>query len=103
MSDHGASIVEGLRDAIAYARGDKRGSRTHTIRVHPADVRSTRERLGLTQAAFASAFGVSIATVRNWEQGRREPEGPARVLLRVIERHPEAVLESLATKRRKRA
>ena len=48
------------------------------------------------QAQFARAFGISLDTLQNWEQGRREPTGPAKVLLRVASRHPEAVLDSVA-------
>lgn len=61
----------------------------------PADPRDVRERLGISQAAFARMFGVSVWTLRNWEQGRRRPEGPARALLRVIEREPEAAKRAL--------
>lgn len=58
-------------------------------------VRAIRERLGMSQAAFARMFGISVATLQNWEQGRRRPEGPARMLLRVIDREPEAVRRAL--------
>jgi len=54
-----------------------------------------RRRLGLSQSRFAAIFGFSPKTIRNWEQGIRHPEGPARVLIRVIEREPEAVLRAL--------
>lgn len=58
-------------------------------------VRLLRRRLGMTQAAFAAAFGLPLGTVRDWEQGRKRPDAPARALLRVIEREPEAVLRAL--------
>lgn len=67
-------------------------------RVRPparVDVKALRQRLGLSQAAFASRFGFSLASVRNWEQGHRRPEGPARVLLRLIQREPAFVLRTL--------
>lgn len=54
-----------------------------------------RGKLGLSQTAFARTLNVSVATVRNWEQGRRHPEGAARTLLRLIDRAPEAVLAAL--------
>jgi putative transcriptional regulator len=63
--------------------------------VWPVDIAATRRRLGLSQSEFAAWFGISPGTLRNWEQGRRVPEGPARVLLRVIEREPEAVRRAL--------
>ncbi len=65
------------------------------MQVPRVDVRQARRKLGLSQAEFARKFGFSAASVRNWEQGRRRPEGPARVLLAVIDRHPEAVEDAL--------
>jgi putative transcriptional regulator len=59
------------------------------------DVKGLRERTGLTQSDFSQMIGVSIRTLQNWEQGRREPEGPAKALLRVVERNPQAVLNAL--------
>ncbi len=85
-------IMAGLEDAIAFAKGDtSRG----VVHVPGTDVKSARKRLGMTQKVFALNFGVSVETVRNWEQGRRQPEGPARVLLAVIDRNPKAVLDVL--------
>jgi putative transcriptional regulator len=97
MSDAGESILEGLEDALAYARGDKSRGTDHRVEVADVDVRAVRKKLGLSQEQFAAAFGVSASTVRNWEQGRRRPEGPARVLLKVIEREPAAVKRALAS------
>jgi putative transcriptional regulator len=67
------------------------------------DVRAVHAKLGMSQHSFAAKFGVSISTVRNWEQGRRRPEGPARVLLTIIDREPEAVERALAGQRLDRA
>ena len=87
-------ILEGLTDAIAYAQGDEtRGA----ARVPDTDVATVRKQLGLSQRKFADLFGISAGTVRNWEQGVREPEGPARVLLAVIAKEPDAVLRALHT------
>lgn len=63
-----------------------------------AYARGVRGRTGLTQAAFASRIGVPIETVRNWEQGKRSPRGPARALLKVIEEAPEAAFAVLGAK-----
>lgn len=60
------------------------------------DARAVREATGLTQEEFALRFGLDLATLRNWEQGRTRPDGPARVLLKVIEREPRAVEAALA-------
>ena len=59
------------------------------------DVRGLREKHGLSQPKFAALMGISVATLRNWEQGRRKPEGSARVLLWVVKMHPEAVFETV--------
>lgn len=83
-------LAASVREGGAVLRGRRKPSRAHEVR--SADIRSLRERFGLSQPKFAALIGVSVATLRNWEQGRRRPEGSARVLLRVVERHPEAVL-----------
>ena len=58
-------------------------------------MRRLRRSLGMTQAAFAATFGLPLGTVRDWEQGRKRPDAPARALLRVIEREPEAAKRAL--------
>jgi putative transcriptional regulator len=88
-------IMAGLQDALAYAQGDSGRGRDTVVSVPDVDVRAARHRLGMTQPVFARTFGVSVATVRNWEQRRRRPEGAARVLLRVIEMNPTAVLQAI--------
>jgi len=62
------AIAEGLEDALAFTRGEKARGHAHRVRARDVDVVATRERLGLSQAEFATAFGVSVSTVRNWEQ-----------------------------------
>jgi putative transcriptional regulator len=98
MSAAGESILAGLHDAIAYAQGDTTTGTAYTVRV-PAevDVKAIRERLGVTQAAFAQRYGFALSSVQNWEQGRRQPEGPARAFLLVIEKEPAAVDRALAS------
>jgi len=89
------SIHRGLTQALAYA---KREAREENYRVHvPAeiDVRAIREKLGLTQTQFAARFAFSVNTLRHWEQGKRQPEGPARAYLQVIARTPKAVERAL--------
>jgi putative transcriptional regulator len=87
-------IMRGLSEALAHAKGED----VPGIRVHvPAsvEVARIREKTGLSQAAFAARIGVSLGTLRNWEQKRREPEGPARVLLAMLDRNPRIVEETL--------
>lgn len=88
-------IMVGLKDALAYAQGDRRKARVTVIDVSASDVKAARQRLGLSQDRFAHAFGVSASTVRKWEQGARRPTGAARVLLRLIERRPRLVRDVL--------
>ena len=96
------SISAGLRDAIASARGHDRRGRVRRVRVPDVDVGAVRAKLGLSQEDFAAAFGVSLGTVRNWEQGRRHPEGPARALLVLIDKAPKMVMEALGVRRHRR-
>lgn len=92
-------IIEGLEQAADYLDGRDIGQVVEVV-AEPLDVRRIRERLNLSQPRFAEAFRLSLKTVQNWEQGNREPEGPARTLLTVIKHHPEAVLDALARERR---
>jgi putative transcriptional regulator len=88
-------IMEGLDQARTYLDGtaDKRHYRAHV----PAkvDVRTIRKRLGLTQQSFAATYGFALSAVRDWEQGRRRPERSARILLKIVEKEPEAVARAL--------
>jgi putative transcriptional regulator len=86
-------LLESVREGGAILRGQKKASRT--FEYAEETVQAVRERYGLSQAKFAALMGISVATLRNWEQGRRQPEGSARVLLRVVARHPSAVLDAV--------
>ena len=97
MTKAGKSITAGLQDALAYVQGDTSRGHAQVVQVPvEGDVKAIRKRLGLTQAAFAQRYGFELSSIRNWEQGRRQPEGPARVLLLVINKEPEAVQRALA-------
>jgi len=91
----GRSIIEGLNQAIAWSQGQKDKGRATEIFLPAIDVRQIRAKMGLTQEQFALRFGFPQATLRNWEQGRSRPDTPARVLLAVIAKHPEAVMDVL--------
>ena len=88
-------IMEGLEEARAYLDGtaDKRHYRVHVPT--KIDVRKIRTRLGLSQKTFARTYGFALSAVRDWEQGRRRPERSARILLKVVEKEPEAVTRAL--------
>jgi putative transcriptional regulator len=88
--DIGAEILEGLKEIKEFKKG-KAQLRTVKLSV-PLSARQIRERLKLSQSAFASMMGVSVRTVQDWEQGRRTPKGPARSLLRIAEQNPKAFL-----------
>lgn len=96
MNETEASIMRGLEEAVAFAKGDRSRAKVHVIDVPVPDVRAIRTKLDLSQDKFAVMFGVSAGTVRGWEQGRRRPDGPARVLLTVIDREPDAVKRALS-------
>ena len=95
----GRRLLASLNQALAYARGEHvPGIRVTCVQVDrpaPIDVRAVRQKLGLSQSKFAARFGFTAATVRNWEQGRTQQDGPARVLLAVIAHHPDAVDDAL--------
>jgi putative transcriptional regulator len=84
-------LVASIKEAGSIMRGEAPASRSYNI--SPLDIKKIRIRYDLTQDQFAGMLGISIRTLRNWEQGRRVPEGPARVLLQVAAKHPEALLD----------
>jgi len=88
-------LLESVREGGAILRGEQTASREFLL--DDPDVRSLRESYGLSQPKFAALLGISVGTLRNWEQGRRRPEGSARVLLRIVAKHPDAVLDVAAT------
>lgn len=86
-------LLTSVRQAGRIRRGKLKPARVTAFR--PADVKAVRDKLGTSQAEFALMIGVSVATLRNWEQGRRTPDGPALALLKVAARNPQAVAEAL--------
>jgi len=81
----GNELLEGIA-AIQAGKGNRK-----ILKLTP-DVKAIRQKIGLSQSAFAGLLGVSVRTLQEWEQGRRNPKGPAQALLRVADRHPEALL-----------
>ena len=82
-------LAASVREGGAILRGKAKPSRTFEI--GGTDIQQMRARYQLSQGEFATLLGISIGTLRNWEQGRRAPDGPARVLLQVVAKHPDAV------------
>jgi putative transcriptional regulator len=99
-------LPDGSENPIAFSDGrpiprtDVAVSAEKARVIDSAYARNVRGQTGLTQIAFAARIGVPVETVRNWEQGKRSPRGPARALLRVIEQAPDAAFAVLAGKRR---
>ncbi|HEX7192777.1 MAG TPA: NadS family protein [Thermoanaerobaculia bacterium] len=94
-------LVAGVREAGRIHRGEAKPSRRFVFK--PEDVRHVREKLTKSQSEFARMIGVSVATLQNWEQGRREPKGPARALLVVASKAPAAVAKALSSTTRRGA
>jgi putative transcriptional regulator len=82
-------LVASVREGGAILRGERIPSRQFVI--NGPDVKRIRANYKLSQGEFAALLGISVATLRNWEQGRRTPEGPARILLQIAAKHPDAV------------
>lgn len=91
MSKFGEELVQSAKEALAIAKGEADPSTYRVREPKEIDVRELRQRLGMTQTAFADRFGFAVSAVRDWEYGRRRPDRSARVLLMVIEQNPEAV------------
>ena len=85
-------LLQSVKQAKAIERGDLKPSRTFTVNPK-SDIARVRGKLGLSQPKFASLLGISQDTLQNWEQGRRRPTGPAKVLLKIAMRHPKVLLE----------
>jgi len=95
MSIFGEDLIASIEEAVAqaHARGKKTGARVHVVEV--PDVRAIREGLGLSQHAFATAYRIPLATLKGWEQGRRQPDATASAYLSVIAHLPDAARAAL--------
>ena len=93
MSEALDSIKQGLAEALEFSKGKKGKAVVHEFT--PVDVKNIRGQVGMSQTEFASAFGISVSTLRHWERGDRRPRGPALVLLNVVAKEPKAVLKAL--------
>jgi putative transcriptional regulator len=94
MSNVGKRLIKSAKQARAYARGEvSEGFIAHVP--DDVDVKALRNRLGYSQSQFSRLFGFAIDAVQDWEQHRRTPDRTARILLKVIEREPDAVTRAL--------
>jgi len=87
------NLVKSVKQAGQIKKGQLKPSRTFEFR--PLDIKEIRNKLNKSQNEFALMIGVSVSTLRNWEQGRRKPEGPARALLKVASQNPDTVSKAL--------
>jgi len=88
-------LSESIKQAGKIRRGEVQASRKTVI--SDPDVTQIRKKYDMNQHEFAALLGISVGTLRNWEQGRRRPQGPAKVLLKIAEKKPRAILESLSS------
>lgn len=86
-------LVQSLKEAKAIARGEAPASRR--FKVEAPDVKAVREQTGLSQSEFAGLMQVSVKTLQNWEQHRRNPTGPAAALLKIVSAAPDIALKAL--------
>ncbi len=92
MNTTGSSILQGAREALNYAKGQKKEAKTHKVKIPMSiNIRAIRDKLHLTRKEFAGQFGFSIRTLEKWEQGIRKPESSARAYLLVIANQPKVV------------
>lgn len=94
MTNAFKSIQQSLMEAIEFVEGETKAATVHTF--DSVDVKTVRNNVAMTQAEFASTFGISLGTLRHWERGDRSPRGPALVLLNVLAKDPQAVIRALA-------
>jgi putative transcriptional regulator len=94
MNKFSRELTQGLAEACAYAHGDTAGARVTIVQL--PDVRAIRRRLHMSQQAFAESYRIPLATLKNWEQGRRAPDAPAAAYLQAIAARPHIIREALA-------
>ena len=92
----GKRIIESMKEALSISCGELSREKYKIYIPESIDVKAIREKMGLSQSSFANNFGLSVYTLRNWEQGKRQPDPAARAYLKVIEKVPDIVTRVLA-------
>jgi putative transcriptional regulator len=95
MGKFGKDLIASLEHAVDHARG-RRVAKVRTTVVEVPDVRAIRRKLKMSQTAFATAYRIPLATLKNWEQGRRQPDAPSAAYLQAIASKPKEIREALA-------
>lgn len=85
-------LVDGMRDVLAFYKGERKGYKVHSAQ----DIKAIRSKAKMSQPVFARTYGLEVAALRDWEQGRRQPERSAQVLLGLIAKEPETIQRLLA-------
>lgn len=97
MTKFGADLIQAMSEALAHAEGKNvPGIQVRQVDVGTVDAKAVRKKLALTQDEMATVLGTSPSGYKKWEQGKRQPSGAARTLLRIMEKEPEAVLRALS-------
>ena len=94
MNDFSDDLIRSLSEAVDHAEGKKKAARVHVVEL--PDVRAIRKGLHLSQQEFAEAYRIPLPTVKNWEQGRRQPDAPAAAFLLAIAKRPQEIREALS-------
>ena len=95
MSKFGKELLDSMKQAAAHARGRKmRGMRVTKVEI--PDVKAIRRSLRMSQQRFAATYRIPLATLKNWEQGRRHPDAPAAAYLLAIRRRPREIMEAIS-------
>ena len=94
MNDFSDDLIRSLSEAVDHAEGKKKAARVHIVDL--PDVRAIRKGLHLSQQEFAEAYRIPLPTVKNWEQGRRQPDAPAAAFLLAIAKRPNEIREALS-------
>lgn len=93
---NGKRIIDGMKEALAISKGEL-SRKSYKVHIpESVNVRAIREKTGLSQFSFANQFGLSIFALRNWEQGKRQPDPAARAYLKIIEKAPDLVTKVLS-------
>jgi len=93
MNKFSKDLLQGMEEAVAFAEGKATTARVHVVAV--PDVRSIRRGLHMSQQEFADTYHIPLATLKNWEQGRRAPDAPAAAYLQAIARRPQVIRDAL--------
>lgn len=96
MTKFGKDLIEAMSDAVDHAKGRVAGRRVHIVEV--PDAGAIRRKLRMSQSEFAKAYRIPLATLKGWEQGRRQPDAPAAAYLQVIARKPRETRDAIAAK-----